>query len=64
VPVGILELDGRLFVQASYGDGGWVQNLWMAGKATLTEHDHDMCVKAVELPHDVATAILRRTLEP
>lgn len=64
VPVGMVELDGRMFVQASYGEGGWAQNLRVAGEATLTEHDRHMPVKAVELPPDEAAAILRRTLEP
>jgi deazaflavin-dependent oxidoreductase (nitroreductase family) len=64
VPIGMVELDGRMFVQSSYGEGGWVQNLRVAGEATLTEHDRDMQVKAVELPPDEAAAILRRTLEP
>jgi deazaflavin-dependent oxidoreductase (nitroreductase family) len=64
VPVGMVELDGRMFVQATYGEGGWAQNLRVAGEATLTEHDHGVSVKAVELPADEAAAILRRTLEP
>lgn len=64
VPVGIVELDDRKFVQSSYGEGGWVQNLRVAGKATLTEHGSEIPVEAVELPADEAAAILRRTLEP
>ncbi|HKA48446.1 MAG TPA: nitroreductase/quinone reductase family protein, partial [Candidatus Dormibacteraeota bacterium] len=27
VPIGMIELDGRSFVQASYGEIGWVANL-------------------------------------
>lgn len=64
VPVGMVELDGRMFVQASYGEGGWVQNLRVAGEATVTEHDRAMPVHAVELPPEEAATILRRTLEP
>lgn len=64
VPVGVLELDGRMFIQASYGEGGWVQNLRVAGEATLTEHDRRVPVQAVELPPDQAATILRRALEP
>jgi deazaflavin-dependent oxidoreductase (nitroreductase family) len=64
VPVGMVELDGRMFIQASYGEGGWVQNLRVAGEATLTEHDRRMPVQAVELPPDEAATILRRALEP
>ena len=64
VPVGMLELDGRMFIQASYGEGGWAQNLRVAGEATLTEHDRRVPVQAVELPPDQAATILRRALEP
>ncbi len=39
-----------MFVQSFYGEGGWAQNLRVAGEATLTEHDRVMPVKAVELP--------------
>lgn len=64
VPVGMLELDGRMFIQASYGEGGWAQNLRVAGEATLTEHDRRVPVQAVELPPDQAATILRHALEP
>ncbi|HKF19117.1 MAG TPA: nitroreductase family deazaflavin-dependent oxidoreductase [Candidatus Dormibacteraeota bacterium] len=64
VPVGMLELDGRMFIQASYGEGGWAQKLRVAGEATLTEHDRRVPVQAVELPPDQAATILRRALEP
>jgi len=64
VPVSMVELDGRMFVQASYGESGWVQNLRVAGEATLTEHHRHLHVKTVELPPDEAAAILRRILEP
>src|SRR5260370_13500997 len=36
VPIGMLELDGRSFVQASYGEIGWVANLRADGEATVT----------------------------
>src|SRR5579863_1972745 len=62
VPVGMVELDGRMFVQASYGESGWVQNLRVAGEATLAEHHHEVQVHPVELPPDEAAAILRRIL--
>ena len=64
VPVGTVELDGRMFVQASYGEGGWVKNLRVAGEAILTEQDRHVRVQAVELPPDQAATILRRALEP
>lgn len=64
VPVGVVELDGRMFIQASYGQGGWAQNLRVAGEATLTEHDRRIPVQAAELSPDEAATILRRALEP
>jgi hypothetical protein len=60
----MIEFDGRMFVQASYGESGWVQNLRVAGEATVTEHHRDVQVIPVELPPDEAAAILRRILAP
>jgi deazaflavin-dependent oxidoreductase (nitroreductase family) len=64
VPVGMVELDGRRFVQASYGETGWVRNLRAAGEATVTDGDRRVPVRAVELAPDQGGAILRRALEP
>jgi deazaflavin-dependent oxidoreductase (nitroreductase family) len=64
VPVGLLELDGRWFVQASYGAAGWAANLRAAGEASITEHGRRVPVQAVELPPEEAGAILRRALQP
>ncbi|MDR0358198.1 MAG: nitroreductase family deazaflavin-dependent oxidoreductase [bacterium] len=64
VPLGLLELDGRWFVQASYGETGWVANLRAAGEATLTyPGDRRIAVRAVELTADEAGVILDRALE-
>jgi deazaflavin-dependent oxidoreductase (nitroreductase family) len=64
VPVAMLELDGRWFVQASYGEAGWAANLRAAGEATITDHGRRVPVQAVELPPEEAGAILRRALQP
>jgi deazaflavin-dependent oxidoreductase (nitroreductase family) len=64
IPVGMVELDGRRFVQASYGETGWVRNLRAAGEATVTDGDRRVPVRAVELAPDQGGAILRRALEP
>ena len=64
VPVSVLTLDGRRFVQASYGAAGWAVNLRAAGEATITDHGGHVTVQAVALPPDQAAAILRRALEP
>ncbi len=63
VPVGMVELDGRRFVQSSYGEGGWVQNLRAAGEATIVDGRRRELVRAVELPPDEAGAVMERLLE-
>jgi deazaflavin-dependent oxidoreductase (nitroreductase family) len=63
VPVGIVELDGRRFVQATYGEAGWGANLRAAGAAIITEGDRHERVQAAELPPEEAGAIIRRTLQ-
>ena len=65
VPLGLLELDGRRIVQASYGETGWVANLRADGVATLTyPGGRRVPVQAVELTADEAGVILERALEP
>jgi len=64
LPVGMLDFDGRRFVQASYGGAGWAANLRAAGEATITDHARRVPVQAVELPPEEAGAILRCALQP
>ena len=66
VPIGMLELDGAWFVQASYGETGWVANLRAAGEAIVTHPrgGRRVPVQAVELSPEEAGAVLRRALEP
>lgn len=65
VPLGLLGLDGRWFVQASYGENGWVANLRADGQATLTyPGGRRVPVRAVELTAEEAGGILARALEP
>lgn len=66
VPIGILEVDGAWFVQASYGETGWVANLRAAGVATVTNPRGGgrVPVHAVELSPEDAGAVLRHALEP
>jgi deazaflavin-dependent oxidoreductase (nitroreductase family) len=64
VPIGMLELDGRSFVQASYGETGWVANLRADGEATVTHPGgRRVPVQAIELPPEEAGAVLRRALQ-
>jgi deazaflavin-dependent oxidoreductase (nitroreductase family) len=64
IPVSLLELDGRRFVQASYGAAGWAVNLRAAGEVTMTEQGRSTSAQAVELLPEEAGAILRRALQP
>jgi len=64
VPIGMLELDGRSFVQASYGEIGWVANLRADGEATVTHPGgRRLPVQAIELPPEEAGAVLRQALQ-
>src|SRR3954452_19498494 len=64
-PVAILELEGHLYVQASYGATGWARNLRAAGEATIVRPGGRRSpVHAIEVPPGEAAAILRRALEP
>jgi deazaflavin-dependent oxidoreductase (nitroreductase family) len=64
VPVTMLEVDGRRFVQATYGGSGWARNLRAAGEATLIDHDRRIPVRGVEVPLAEAGPILRQVLAP
>jgi deazaflavin-dependent oxidoreductase (nitroreductase family) len=64
VPIGMLEFDGRSFVQASYGEIGWVANLRADGEATVTHPGgRRVAVQAIELSPEEAGAVLRRALQ-
>lgn len=64
VPLGLLELDGRRFVQASYGETGWVANLRAGAEATVIySGGRRVPVQAVELAPEDAAVILERALE-
>jgi deazaflavin-dependent oxidoreductase (nitroreductase family) len=63
VPIGMVELDGRSFVQASYGEIGWVANLRADGEAIVTHPGgRRVAVQAIELQPEEAGAVLRRAL--
>ncbi len=65
VPLGIVILDDRTFVQASFGEAGWVANVRAGGEATVTYPGGDSAlVQAIELPPEEGAAVLRRVLEP
>lgn len=65
VPLGLLELDDRWYVQASYGETGWVANLRTGGEATLTHPGgRPIPVQALELAAREGAVILERALQP
>ena len=64
-PVGMLDFEGRWYVQASYGANGWARNLRAAGEATVIHSGGERSpIHAVEIPPDEAGVILRRALQP
>jgi deazaflavin-dependent oxidoreductase (nitroreductase family) len=65
VPVAMLELDGAWFVQACFGETGWVANLRTAGEATVTHPGGRRApVQAIELSPEEAGPVLQRALAP
>jgi deazaflavin-dependent oxidoreductase (nitroreductase family) len=64
VPIGMIVLDGAWFVQATYGETGWVANLRAAGEATITQPGgRRTAVRAIELSPEEAGAVLQRVLQ-
>ena len=65
VPLAMLALDGAWYVQACYGETGWVANLRATPEATVTlPGGKRVPVHAIELSPDEAGPVLRRALEP
>jgi deazaflavin-dependent oxidoreductase (nitroreductase family) len=63
VPVAMLEFERGWYVQACYGETGWVANLRAAGEATVTRPGgQTVRVRAVELSPEEAGDVLRRAL--
>jgi hypothetical protein len=63
--VGIVEHEGRTFVQSSYGEKGWVSNLRANPGATVTHPDGRLvAVEAIELSPNEGGAVLRNVLKP
>lgn len=64
-PVAVLDVDGRSYVQATYGAEGWARNLRAAGEATVIHPGGRRSpVHAIEVSPEESAAILRRALEP
>ena len=64
VPVAIIDVSGRRWVWAPWGDVNWVRNLRAAGGATISVRGRTQDVAASELDHDQRLAFFRDVLAP
>jgi deazaflavin-dependent oxidoreductase (nitroreductase family) len=63
-PVAIIEVSGRRWVWAPWGDVHWVRNLRAAGRATITVRRRTEEVRATELDPTERVAFFRDVLGP
>ena len=63
-PVAIIDVSGRRWVWAPWGDVHWVRNLRAAGGATITVRGRKQEVRATELDRAERLAFLRDVLGP
>lgn len=63
-PLTIVEMEGRRWLMAPFGDVNWVRNLRTAGHATIAVRRGDEDVTAVELGPTEAVAFFRDVLGP
>jgi deazaflavin-dependent oxidoreductase (nitroreductase family) len=63
-PIALVELAGRRWVQAPFGDVNWVRNLRASGEATLALGQRTESVAATELEPDEAAAFYADILAP
>ena len=61
-PISMMELRGRRFVQASFGETQWVRNLRVAREAIITRGARSETVEAVELEPDDAALLMHDAL--
>ena len=62
--VAIIEVDGRRWIWAPWGEVNWVRNLRAAGRATLTRRGRKEQVTARELDGDERVRFFRDVLGP
>lgn len=60
----IIEIAGRRWVWAPWGEVQWVRNLRSAGRATIAKHGRTDDVSAVELDPEQRVAFFRDVLGP
>jgi deazaflavin-dependent oxidoreductase (nitroreductase family) len=63
-PVAIIDVAGRRWIWAPWGDVHWVRNLRVAGGATITVRGRKEEVRATELDPTERVAFFRDTLGP
>src|SRR5215203_5170174 len=63
-PVAIIEVSGRRWVWAPFGEVQWVRNLRAAGRATITVRRRKVAVSATELDQTQRVEFFRDTLGP
>ncbi len=63
-PVAIIEVSGRRWIWAPWGEVQWVRNLRAAGRATITVRRRTEEVSATELDPTQRVAFFRDTLGP
>ncbi len=63
-PVAIIEVSGRRWAWAPWGEVNWVRNLRAAGRATLTVRGRSENVRATELDETQRVAFFRDVLDP
>lgn len=63
-PVAIIEVSGRRWVWAPWGEVNWVRNLRAAGRATITVRRRSEEVRATELDETQRVAFFRDVLVP
>jgi deazaflavin-dependent oxidoreductase (nitroreductase family) len=61
-PVAIIEVDGRRWIWAPWGEVHWVRNLRAAGHATITQRGRSEEVRATELSADERVGFFRHDL--
>jgi deazaflavin-dependent oxidoreductase (nitroreductase family) len=62
-PVDVMEVDGRRYLVAPYGEVNWVRNARAAGEVTLSRGEHSETFRVTEVGPDEAAPVLRQYLK-
>jgi deazaflavin-dependent oxidoreductase (nitroreductase family) len=63
-PVAMLGVGDRRYLQAAFGEVGWVKNVRASGQVAVTKDRHTDHLDAVELPPEAAAAVMWDALAP